>query len=57
MKQYKKKIEKLQVLCKDYLNCVNDYGNECAYTDRKLETILEFATIIKEQYNKDSKEV
>ena len=53
MKRYKNKIKELKDLCEDYLTCVSQYGNECAYTDRKLENILETATKIKEEYDKD----
>ena len=53
MKNYKKDIEGLSRACKDFLDCVKELGNECAWTDRKLEHIIELSSAIKEKYEKD----
>ena len=50
MKSYKNKIKKLRNKCDEFLQQVNSIGNECAWTDRKLEDILEFASKIKKDY-------
>ena len=44
MKNYKNKIKELRNKCDEFLQQVNDLGNECAWTDRKLEAILSLRT-------------
>ena len=53
MKNYKKDVKELKTLCDDFLSCVEQYGNECAYTDRKLEDILAAAKTISDKYEKE----
>lgn len=53
MQKYKTNVKILKDLCEDYLSYLDKYGNECAYTDRKLEDILGYAEEIKEKYQKD----
>lgn len=54
MKSYKNKIKELRNKCDEFLQQVNSLGNECAWTDRKLEDILEFASKIKKDYYKEA---
>lgn len=54
MKSYKNKIKELRDKCDEFLQQVNGLGNECAWTDRKLEDILELASKIKKDYYKES---
>lgn len=35
-------IEKIINECKQYLNYLNNFGNECAYTDRMIENIIHY---------------
>lgn len=37
--------------CEDFLNYVNGMGNQCAYTDRHIEEILDFAKELDKTYN------
>lgn len=53
MKSYKNKIKELRNKCDEFLQQVNSLGNECAWTDRKLEDILDCAEKLKEEYYKD----
>lgn len=53
MKNYKKKVIRLYGLCKDFIDAVETCGNECAWTDRKLENILDYAEKLKKEYNKN----
>lgn len=53
MKNYKKKVTKLYCLCRDFIDAVETCGNECAWTDRKLENILDYAEKLKKEYNKN----
>lgn len=53
MKNYKNKIKELRDKCNEFLQQVNSLGNECAWTDRKLEEILETAKTISDKYEKE----
>ena len=53
MKQYKSMVEDLMEECETFLQQVNSIGNECAYTDRQLEVILDKATVIINTYAQD----
>ena len=53
MKSYKNKIKELRNKCDEFLQQVNGLGDECAWTDRKLDDILEFANEIKEDYEEE----
>lgn len=53
MKSYKNKIKELRNKCDEFLQRVNDLGNECAWTDRKLEDILAFASKIERDYEEE----
>lgn len=48
----KKKIKDLNYLVSHYLDYVNSYGNECAYTDRIVEEIIKTSKKIEKEYNK-----
>lgn len=54
MKSYKNKIKELRDKCDEFLQQVNSLGNECAWTDRKLEAILELADKIKKDYYEEA---
>ena len=43
----------IQLLCEEYLRYVSDYGNECAYTDRIVEKIIERASDLKVRYDEE----
>ena len=53
MKSYKNKIKELRNKCDEFLQQVSSIGNECAWTDRKLEAILELASKIKKDYEEE----
>lgn len=53
MKNYKNKIKELRNKCDEFLQQVNSIGNECAWTDRKLEDILDYASKIEKDYEED----
>ena len=53
MKSYKNKVKELRNKCDEFLQQVNGLGNECAWTDRKLEAILDCAEELKEEYYED----
>lgn len=53
MKNYKKKVIRLYDLCKNFIDAVETCGNECAWTDRKLEAILDCVEELKEEYYED----
>ena len=54
MKNYKNKIKELRNKCDEFLQQVDGLGNECAWTDRKLEAILELADKIKKDYYEEA---
>ena len=54
MKNYKEEVKQLRDKCNVFLKQVKELGNECAWTDRKLEDILEFANKIKKDYEEDA---
>lgn len=53
MQNYNKSIKTLRDKCDVFLKEVKAIGNECAYTDRLLEEILEYADTIKQTYKQD----
>ena len=55
MQNYEKSIKTLRDKCDVFLKEVKAIGNECAYTDRLLEEILEYADTIKNTYEEDGK--
>lgn len=52
---YKNNVIDLDRKVKEFLQCVDNLGNECAYTDRLLEGILSSADSLKRAYNQDNK--
>lgn len=48
-----KLIKKLNKLTNQYLNEVDGLGNECAYTDRMVEDIVELAKKVHKAYIKE----
>lgn len=52
---YKPNVTQLNQKVKEFLQCVKNIGNECAYTDRLLEEILSSADSLKRAYNQDNK--
>lgn len=53
MKNYKKMVKLLYKECEIFLEQVEALGNECAWTDRMLENILETADKIKKDYEEE----
>lgn len=53
MKNYKEKVQQLKTACDEFLSQVNSMGNENAWTDRKLEQIIDIATNIIIEYRND----
>lgn len=53
-KQIVKTITELQNMCTNWLQYVKDLGNQCAYTDRGVESILELASKLDKIYNKNT---
>ena len=53
MKSYKNKIKELRNKCDEFLQQVNSLGNECAWTDRKLEDIESASKYYKKAIKKD----
>lgn len=47
---FKKNVEKLVKKCEKFLSQVESLGNECAWTDRVIEQIIEEAEKIKKKY-------
>ena len=39
-------------MCKEYLDFVEGFGNECAYTDRIVEEIMDESDRLKKAYDK-----
>lgn len=56
MQNYNKHIKILRDKCDVFLKEVEAIGNECAYTDRLLEDILEYADKVKQVYEQDGEE-
>lgn len=56
MKQYKEKVEDLKNMCESYLSFVQYCGNENAASDRMLESVLDKAVEIKQEYDQDGQE-
>lgn len=52
---YKPNVIQLSHKVKEFLQCVKNIGNECAYTDSLLEEILSSADSLKRAYNQDNK--
>lgn len=48
--KFKDDVKKLKEKCDIYLNEVNAIGNECAYTDRLLEDVLDVSQSLKTKY-------
>lgn len=46
-------VKKINELCKEYIGFVESAGNECAYTDRIVEKIIERASELKEKYDEE----
>lgn len=43
----------IQLLCEEYHCYLKDFGNECAYTDRVVEQIIEKASELKIRYDEE----
>ena len=52
MVNFKKEVKEINKLCEEFLNEVEALGNECAYTDRIVEEILEVAKKLQTKYDK-----
>ena len=47
-------VKKIQAICNEYEEYINTFGNECAYSDRMLEDIVENSCeLAKESGNND----
>ena len=44
-------IEKIAELCYEYMDYIDEIGNECAYTDRIVEAIYEEAEVLHKKYD------
>lgn len=44
-------VLKIYDLCGEYLDYVDDIGNECAYTDRIIEGIYEEAEVLRKKHD------
>jgi len=52
----KKKVQELHDLTADFLTIVNSIGNQNAYTDRIVESIIKKAVELKDSYNEQFKD-
>lgn len=55
-KNMKRLVRNVQHACEDWFKAVTITGNQCAWTDRYLEDIIEKAQILKEKYKKQFEE-
>ena len=46
-------VKEISELCKEYLGFVESTGNECAYTDRMVEEIINKAKELKIKYDEE----
>ena len=46
-------VKEISELCKEYLGFVESVGNECAYTDRMIEEIINKANELKIKYDEE----
>ena len=46
-------VKELHKCCSEYINFVETYGNECAYTDRIVEKIIGKAEELKIKYDEE----
>lgn len=46
-------VKEIYEHCDEYLRFVTEIGNECAYTDRIVEKIIEKARKLKERYDEE----
>ena len=44
-------IEKIAEMCYEYMDYIDEIGNECAYTDRIVEAIYEEAEVLHKKYD------
>lgn len=46
-----KEVSMIKNCSLDYMQYIKKYGNDCAYSDRMIETLLKYADNLKEIYN------
>ena len=46
-------IQEIYEHCDEYLRFLTDFGNECAYTDRVVECIINKANELKTKYDEE----
>lgn len=46
-------VKKIKSASQEFLNYMETYGNECAYTDRMVEDIIKYAKILEDKYKKN----
>lgn len=46
-----KEVSMIKNCSLDYIQYIKNYGNDCAYSDRMIETLLKYADNLKEVYN------
>ena len=52
MVSFEKEIKEINKLCEEFLSKIKALENECAYTDRIVEEILEVAKKLQTKYDK-----
>lgn len=48
----KKSVKRIYKMCQDYLDFVECFGNECAYTNSIVEEIMKESENLKKAYDK-----
>lgn len=46
-----KEVSMIKNCSLDYIQYIKKYGNDCAYSDRMIETLLKYADDLREKYN------
>ena len=50
-KRITKFIRKIEEECKEFIKYEETFGNQCAYTDRMVENIIDFSKQLENSYN------
>lgn len=46
-------VKKINRETKEFLNYLETYGNECAYTDRMIENIIQYSHELEKKYHQN----